>query len=283
MAGQDRVPPKSRLRRLSRGFLSTSGTLFAWAGRVCGPLLRRFRTQERLEQGLVIVLPGIESQSFLNHSVVWGLADAGWPGAVEIYDWTTSVTLLFPYHLRGWKRNLKQAELIAQRIVQYQKDFPDRPVHLVGHSGGGALSILALKALPAEIQIESAVLLAPALSPDFVLTPALRQVRTQVWNFWSIWDMVFCGAGTVLLGTIDGKHRFSAGMVGFQIPLNHTSEDEQVYAEKLTQVKYQWSMARAFHLGGHFGPANRVFVAEWVGPILMSKLSKPSEVSNTND
>ncbi|MDB5334690.1 MAG: hypothetical protein JWN70_309 [Planctomycetaceae bacterium] len=254
-----------------RGGLSTLGLFAAWGGRFCSPLLRKFRTPERYANGLAIVLPGIESESFLNHSVVWGLSDGGWPGAIEVDDWTTSYVLLFVYHLRGWRRNLRQARRIADRIVAYQDRYPGRPVHVIGHSGGGALSVLILEALPADRQVTTAILLGPAIAPGYPLQRALNQTERGVWNFWSPLDCLFLGAGTLLLGTVDGRWSCSAGMIGFREPPGLSAAERLVYQEKLHQQPYVLGMARTFNLGGHFGYTNRAFVEVWITPILIGR------------
>ncbi len=214
------------------------------------------------------MLPGIESQSFLNHSVVWGLADGGWLGAIEIDDWTTSCTLFFVYHLRGKQRNLRQAQRIAERIVAYQNEYPGRPVHLIGHSGGGALAVFTLEALPTDHVVTSAILLAPALAPSYPLHRALERTARGLWNFWSPLDVIFLGLGTLLLGTIDGRLSLSSGMIGFREPAGTTEAQQLIYQQKLHQQPYAARMATAFNLGGHFGCTNRVFVEHWIAPLL---------------
>lgn len=258
----------SKLPRWLRGALSTVVVPVAWIGRLFGRMLNRFRTPERYDRGLAIVLPGIESQSFLNHSIVWGLSDGGWKGAIEVDDWTTTCTLLFVYHLRARQRNLRQAERIARRIVEYQREFPTQPVHLIGHSGGGALAVLILEALPADHRVTSAILLGPALSVRYPLTTALQHTERGIWNFWSYLDVIFCGAGTLLLGTIDGRWQPSSGMLSFRAPTSLSAADRQLYQQKLHQQPYSPRMARTFNLGGHFGCVNRVFVETWIAPLL---------------
>ena len=72
-----------------------------------------------------------------------GLLDAGLPYATEIVDWTTGRILLAIYHLRAWKRNRRAARQIAGRVVDYRRQYPGRPVWILGHSAGGAMAILA--------------------------------------------------------------------------------------------------------------------------------------------
>jgi hypothetical protein len=73
---------------------------------------------ERLDRGLVLILPGIEGRSFLNVSLMAGLLDAELPYAMEIVDWTTGCFLLAIYHLRAWEQNRRVARQIAGRVVE---------------------------------------------------------------------------------------------------------------------------------------------------------------------
>ena len=62
------------------------------------------------------------------------------------------------------------------------------------------------------------MLLAPALSPGYDLTAALRAVRREIVVFWSPLDLIVLGAGTRLFGTIDRVKTVGAGLVGFRVP-----------------------------------------------------------------
>ena len=172
------------------------------------------------------------------------------------------------FHLRAGRRNRRQADEIAALIVAYQQAYPGRPVYLVGHSGGGALATWVLEALPAGRTITGAVLLGPALSPTYPLGAALAKLDTALWNFWSPLDLFVLGAGTLLFGTVDGRYTFSAGFCGFVEPKGAGPEERGLYRSRLQQSCYRPRMAVRFHLGGHFGWANRVFVAEVVAPLL---------------
>lgn len=227
---------------------------------VRGRFIRRLES-ERLEQGLVLILPGVEGRSFLNLAILQGLLDADIPYALDIVDWTTGNKLLVLYHLRGWQRNQRQARELAQRIAEYRSDFPDRPVWIVGHSGGGAMALLTAAALPDDVRITGLILLAAAVSPEFDLTPAQAKVERGIWNFWSYLDCLFVGLGTTVFGTVDGCHRSAAGMVGFRSP-------PAVESPPVTQIPYRLSFIHRFNLGGHFGCVHRVFIAETIAPIV---------------
>ncbi|HOB73107.1 MAG TPA: alpha/beta fold hydrolase [Phycisphaerae bacterium] len=256
---------------------STVPRIFTRIGGMCLILLltgcgtvTRIETPQRLQQGYVLVLPGIEGKSYLNTSVAKGLEDGQVPYAIEVYDWTAGSVVLFPITLRDLERNQREARHLASKIMAYQQAYPGRPVHIVGHSGGGGLAILVLEALPPDRQITSAILLAPAIAPDYDLRPALRRTRAGIWNFYSPYDVGFLKAGTLIMGTIDGKHTTAAGQKGFRIPPSLDREGQTLYS-RLHQQAYSSRMASSGHLGNHIGWAHRRFVAEWLAPLINSQ------------
>jgi pimeloyl-ACP methyl ester carboxylesterase len=210
------------------------------------------------------LLPGIEGAGPLNWSIVQGILDAGGAAAIRVVDWTTGFWPFFAFHLRARRRNRRKAETIARMIVDYQNDYPGRPVYLIGHSGGAALGVWVLEALPEDRAITAAILLGPALSPGYPLTPALERTTEGVWNFFSPFDLLFLALGTSLLGTFDGRHGVSAGSCGFR----------ESHA-RLHQRRYHFGMLTCFHPGGHFGWANRVFVATTLAPLLRDHPAMP--------
>ena len=257
-----------QFQHFTRGCLSLLGIALHPLGRFCGRWLNDLRTPERFEQGLVLVLPGIEGQSLLNHSIARGLADGGVPAAIEIFDWTTGVFLLFLYHLRGSRRHRIQAEKIAQRIVEYRGRYPGRPVHLVGHSGGGAMVVLSLERLPIDVKITSAILLLAGISPGYNLARALRHTECGIFSFHSRFDVFFLGLATLIAGTIDGPHTVSAGMVGFRPGRELDAAERELYRERLHETPFHAGMVADFNYGGHMGASNRAFVARHVAPLL---------------
>jgi pimeloyl-ACP methyl ester carboxylesterase len=253
-----------------RGLVSLAGVAVAPLGRFVCRGLRHLATPERLERGLVLVLPGIESESTINHGIARGMAEGGVDRAIAVFDWTTGLPGLFLMHLRFARWNRAAARRLVQAICRYQDEYPGRPVHLVGHSGGGAMAVMALERLPEGRTISGAILLAAAISPRYDLRQALARTELGIWNFHSPLDLAFLGAATLLLGTIDGKHVVAAGALGFQEPREFDDEGRRLYGEKLHQQPYRLGMARAWNLGGHFGSTNRAFAAARLAPIVMA-------------
>lgn len=223
-------------------------------------------SEDRFDKGLVLILPGIEGRSFLNMAILHGLMDAGLSYAMEVVDWTTGNKFLTLYHLRAWRRNQRVAQELAQRIVDYQRDYPGRPVWIVGHSGGGGLALLIARALPDDRRLTGLILLAAAISPRFDVSSALKKVERGVWSFHSWLDCLFVGVGTTIFGTFDGWHMPAAGMLGF-----FRSSKWEECPSKIVQTRYHPRMISGFNLGGHFGCAHRVFIAEHVGKIIQDQ------------
>jgi pimeloyl-ACP methyl ester carboxylesterase len=227
---------------------------------------RHLYQRERLADGLAVVLPGIEGRGALSWSICRGLQDGGFPGAVLLWDWTTGYWPLLLYHLRAGRRNRRQAEALAAAILAYQKAHPGRPVYLIGHSGGAAVAVWTLEALPEDRRVSRVVMLGPALAPNYPLGPALRRTQNGMWNFWSPAEVLLLGAGTFIFGTADSRHSISAGLCGFSVPAG--AQATALYRARLHQERYALRMAQQFHFGGRFGWANRVFVAKVVAPLL---------------
>ncbi len=223
-------------------------------------------TSERLDRGYAIVLPGIEGFSRWNRKIVQGLVDAGVPCAIEIHDWTHG-RFWSLYTLRDRRRHVRQAEEIAGRIAAYRERQPHSPVWLIGHSGGGAMAVLSLERLADNCLVDGAVMLGPALSPAYNLEPALSRTRRGIWNISSRGDLLFLAVGTLLFGTIDGRHSFSAGAFGFR-RRNGAAAAAVAPGPALTEIPWRLSMVRHGHWGGHFGYVHPRFVASTVAPLL---------------
>jgi hypothetical protein len=245
------------MRCVCRGLMFAGWAVVALSVSGCA-YFKTAMTEQRLEHGYVIVLPGIEGPSAFNSNVAQGLIDADTKMGVEVLDWTTGLSPAFLVHLQNQKRNREQARDLAERIILYQDEYPGRPVYLVGHSGGAGMALMTLEALPEDRQIEGVVLLAGAISRDYDLRYALSKTSRGIWNYHSPGDWFYLVAGTSLFGTIDRVHAPSAGAYGFRVPEILSEAERQLYA-KLHQVPYQFRMMAYGNYGGHFGPVMRSF------------------------
>ena len=253
--------------------------LEVWAGLIlavsavgCSSSKRDFATPDRLEAGLVVSLDGVGGYNWGPRWLRAGLDEAGVKPAIVIYDWSKGPTGLFVGDLVAKDRNQAAANELAQRVATYVSAMPNRPVTLIGHSGGAAVVVWALEALPPHCQVERAILLAPALSTEYDLTKALKAVHSRLYVMYSQADVGLMGAGTAVFGTMDRQHAVSAGMVGFKVPVE---ADVDEYA-KVRQVGWTLGLVKMGHLGGHMGWTSIRFAREFLAPIIQGR-SDPGE------
>jgi len=225
-----------------------------------------YMTDARLEKGLAIVLTGIEGRSGFNEEICRGLDAAGVDWAIKLEDWTAPLGPL--YNLRAEVRNRNRAEDIARRIERYRLNHPDCPVVLIGQSGGAAMAAWAVESLDPIYEVDGIIMLAPSLSPRYMLDWALARSRRGIVDFYSARDWVVLGVGTTVVGTMDGYHSESAGRKGFQVP--DDPERAKLY-EKLYQVAWEPRMARTGYTGGHLTSGTIWFVAEYVAPLVTAR------------
>jgi pimeloyl-ACP methyl ester carboxylesterase len=227
---------------------------------------------DRLERGLVVVLPGIEGRGPLNADIAEGLDEGGVNWGIEIWDWTSPWGEL--YNLRAQERNRDQARELAFRINRYRTTYPERPVVLVGMSGGAAIGVWAAESLHPEQLIDGAILINAALSPTYNLTPALGNTKRGIVSFHSDRDWVLLGVGTQVFGTMDGKHTAGAGKVGFEIPPSMPDAYTKLY-----RIGWTRDMARTGHGGGHLSSAAKGFVSRYVAPLVLAREWSPDVIS----
>jgi len=254
------------LRWRWRGFVFPGDPLFN--AETCGRIrFGRYATPERFREGLVVSLDGVGGYNWGPRWLRRGLDEGGVHGAIVIYDWTIGPAGMFLADLMWHERNRTAAKHLADWIAAYARAMPGRPVTLIGHSGGAAVAAWALEALPAHVQVQRAVLLAPALAPGYNLTRALQAVEDCLYATSSWADVGLMVAGTTVFGTMDRRHSPAAGFTGFRMPGGLAAEDHEAY-EKVRQVRWTPSLARRGNLGGHMGWTTVRFAREFLAPIV---------------
>ena len=222
-----------------------------------------YLTPARKDRGLVIVLTGIEGRSNLNQSIADGLYAAKVPYAIEVRDWTSSWMPILNQEFSD--RNKRKAREIARYIQNYRLMYPDRPVFLVGQSGGCAMAAWVAESL-GDDQVDGIVMLASSLSPTYRLDRALEHSRHGIVNFYSSRDVLFLGFGTTVFRTMDGKFGTSAGMVGYQFPASRPPEYRRLY-----QIAWNEKMADSGNHGLHLTSGSERFTVNYIAPFMTSR------------
>jgi pimeloyl-ACP methyl ester carboxylesterase len=219
---------------------------------------------ERKENGLVVILPGIEGESEFNHNIRRGLVSAGCYRAMPIYGWGAPIPgvglLINQTNVIG---NRISGAGIADMIKKYQDTYPGRPVYIIGHSGGGGVAVFAAEAMPAGRKIDGLVLLSASISADYDLSKALGNCKNGILNVYNREDSGLLGVGTAVMGNVDGGHGASAGLTGF------TRSAPKLYQVSITPGMYYGG-------GTHDAATRPGFVSSYVAPWVLSSLWPPS-------
>ena len=210
-------------------------------------------------------LPGISGERWLDREMVKGLRDGGFDGTIEIYDWTQEDPGLDA--LFASQRNRTEAQKVADIVQARFRADPACKITLLSHSGGAGPTVWALERLPADVKIDTLVLLSPALSQGYDLSKALSHVTNKAYVFCSTGDSFVLGIGTRMFGTIDGLKEDAAGMRGFRKPVG--AEDAQY--QKLIQYPYDDRWMTMDNLGDHIGTMSRPFAQNVVAPLVEGK------------
>lgn len=210
---------------------------------------------------VLIHLPGIGGERYIDRALVSGLTTGGISAEIEIYDWTSNSPGLSALMAR--QRNDEQAQIVADFIERRYREDPRRTIYVTAHSGGCGIATWALEKLPDDVKVDSLMFLAPALSPTYDLSAALKHVRGNAYSLYSRFDPVL-GYGTRMLGTIDGVKTDAAGKVGF---ISSGASDASQYA-KLEQIPYDPAWRQARNIGDHVGAMNRTFAQRVLAPLL---------------
>jgi Serine hydrolase len=224
-------------------------------------------------QGVVLVVQGVGGIDLCAFSMRYVVKAEGLPYDVFVFHWGHGFGRWFADLTRAVNRD-NQARRLAEWINGYRMRHPEKSILIIAKSAGSGVVVGALELLERDV-VNEVVLLAPAISPAYDLTRALRAVRGRVTAFWSPFDVIILGAGTRLFGTIDRVRSVGAGLVGFRVPGSGESDSERVVQyDKLRQIGWRRGMLLTGNLGGHFGPDSPVFLRKFVMPLLRPAMAR---------
>jgi pimeloyl-ACP methyl ester carboxylesterase len=160
------------------------------------------------------------------------------------------------------------ARRVADYVAAYRRYYTYDKIYLIGHSSGTHVVLVAAGSLPPGY-VDRLVLLAPSVSCNYDLRPALRACAGGILSTYSPGDTIL-GFGSTAFATADRKWTTTAGEDGFiPPPANHP--DRYLY-RNLRQIAYDPAMIKQGHLGGHFGVTRSAYLSTYVVPFLTSDL-----------
>jgi pimeloyl-ACP methyl ester carboxylesterase len=192
--------------------------------------------------------------------------ETGAPLAVDTFVWTFGFGRYVLDHI-GYANQREQGLRLAARVLEYRRACPGLAVHLMGHSSGCAVVLAAAEALPAGT-VDRIVLLAPSVSCEYDLRPALCCAREGIDSFYSSRDVFTLGLAMALVGTADRRWQAAAGRVGF-CPVVTSPQDCALYA-RLRQHAWSPSVEWTGHRGLHFGVNHVDFTRYYILPLLVN-------------
>lgn len=215
-------------------------------------------------RGTAFVADGAGGWSACSKSLRRVVAQTKTPLEVETVQWTHGFGRVLADQC-DYANSRLAGQQLAEKILAYRQSCPGQEVYLIGHSAGNQVVLAAAEALPPD-SVDRIILLAPAVSFDYDLRPALRASRQGIDVFCSKCDWWFLGVAVHVIGTSDRRWTDAAGKDGFQ-PVVETPADAALYA-KLRQ--YQWGpeLIGTGNCGGHFGPYQPGHLREFVLPLL---------------
>jgi hypothetical protein len=215
--------------------------------------------------GVVFTVGGIGGFDILGISAQWALPHSGVHHEIRDFVWTHGWGRLIK-DLQDTRHLLAKAEELAGEVRRVKADDPDRPVYLVGKSGGTGLVLAAAEMLPPNT-LERIVLLSAAVSPTYDLRRALQATKLGIVSFYSKHDHFILGWCTSQFGTVDRVYGPSAGLLKFTIPPELNEQDRELY-DRLVQVPWNLRMICEGNTGTHMGTSLPAFLGKEVAPWL---------------
>ncbi|HKQ46510.1 MAG TPA: hypothetical protein VJZ71_00390 [Phycisphaerae bacterium] len=215
-------------------------------------------TEAELDKGLVVMYPGSFNTTIEMLGFYEGLRQGGVDEAIELVQW--AAFLDHYYDPTGAQvRNDERARQEAARFAAYKQAHPDRPVTLLGYSGGAWFAILVAERMPEGTQVDRLILMSAAMHRSYDVSAALAGTREEIVLFWSPRDQFTQDRG-VEENLADSTHGPPAASFGFDM------QDE-----RLMQIEYDPAWEQYGHYGEH---ADYLPLVGWIGQFVAPWVAK---------
>jgi pimeloyl-ACP methyl ester carboxylesterase len=212
--------------------------------------------------GILFIVNGSNADYTVSENIDLIVAHDKLPLQVETVRWCRCANMCRD-HL-DYDAQIAGAQNLTAMILGYRRQCPHGNIYVMGHSAGCHVALVAAGNLPPDT-LDRVVLLAPSVSNEYDLRPALRACRRGILHFYSKEDQVV-QIGAEMLRTADLRYTKMAGETGF-IPLPPTVPDAKLYW-KLRQYYWHPDLHRAGHCGGHYGHTKVGFLDACVLPLM---------------
>lgn len=216
------------------------------------------------ERAIVLTADGAGNFQNTSQTLRQAVADARLPIRVVTFEWSHGYGRMLADQM-DYCHARAEGRRLACEIAALRANRPEIPIYLVGFSAGSGIVLTATELLPPG-SIEGIVLLAPSVSYDYDLRPALRCTRGNLDVFYSRHDNLALGLCIAIFGTADREWTAAAGRVGFQ-PVICQPTDTELYT-KLRQHPWAPCIGWTGHWGGHGSCHTTDFMTAYVLPLI---------------
>jgi pimeloyl-ACP methyl ester carboxylesterase len=256
-------PRLSAGRRLRRALLVCLLTLVGAPGCSTFSLVRRPISPPSRVGGAVFVADGAGNFQAFSKTLRDVIYHAKQPTYVHTFEWSHGYGRILADQL-GYDYAQNAGKALASQIEEFHAAYPTCRIFVAGHSAGSSVVLSALENLPPNV-VERAFLVAPSVSADYDLAPALRHVGDAIHVYYSPADWWYLGFATQVVGTQDRSWLVpAAGRVGFRFA--PVTGDESLRA-KLRQHPWKARDGETGNLGGHFGAYQPEFLRRNLLPL----------------
>jgi pimeloyl-ACP methyl ester carboxylesterase len=230
----------------------------------CPEVYRAAKYSVQCPAGVVFVANGSGDFHTVSQNLMQAIAETSSPLEIETFTWSLGYGRYLFDHI-SHDNHLAQGRLLAGRVLAYRQFHPNRRIYLIGHSAGCAVILAAAERLPPG-SVDRIILLAPSVSQEYDLRPALLTARSGIDVFHSSRDRWVLGLCMQIVGTADGGGCTAAGQCGFT-PVVSCPADAALYS-KLRQHPWDPVVEWSGHAGGHYGSNQAGFLKAYVVPLL---------------
>lgn len=209
------------------------------------------------QDDVIFLVPGVAGATPQYQGLIDGLHDGGINRPVQIVGWGAP-SIFFFMNFNDTHIHESAEREFAERISKWRAEHPNARIDVIAHSAGCGVTLGALKRLGHE-KVDTIVLLAPSVSPQYDLAPAVQAVAGTTHVFFSDRDKTFLEWRTSTFGTYDNLKLPAAGNRGFRnLPA------------RSMQHPYEPAWESLGHDGDHFGTLARKFARDIIAPLLSS-------------
>lgn len=142
-----------------------------------------------------------------------GLQRAGYQGIVDNFRWSLTLNPALDQTLRFVAKG--GGERLGGVISDFLERNPGADANVIGLSAGTGVGIWAIESVRPPHKVNNYVMLGSSLSSNYDVSRALRNMKGNIYTYFSSSDPVLQGPVRTL-GTIDGTFDDSAGLVGLR-------------------------------------------------------------------